>query len=83
MITRFRANSPSVHPQFRCWYIEAGVQLSGRWDCWGPRGLLEAVYRNLGIPQKAWQGLKCLPDIGGLSDSSCQSYIQLVRACFF
>ncbi len=49
-----------------------------RWDCCGPNGLLERVYRNLGIPQRAWPGLKQLPEIGGLSVDSQQTYIELV-----
>lgn len=49
------------------------------WDCCGPNGLLERVYRNLGISQRAWPGLKQLPEIGGLSINGQQTYIQLVN----
>ena len=49
------------------------------WDCYGPAGLLERVYGSLGLPQRAWHGLKACPEAGGLSEGDLEKRLQLVQ----
>lgn len=50
------------------------------WDCCGPNGILDNVYAALEVPQKAWPGLKRLPEAGGVSLQSKQHYLELVSS---
>jgi hypothetical protein len=38
-----------------------------------------AWHRNLAIPERAWPGLKQLPEMAGLSVDSQQNYISMVK----
>ena len=49
------------------------------WDCYGPGGALERVYGGLGIPKRAWHGLKHAPELGGLTTRDQDAFISLVR----
>ncbi|KAK9817178.1 hypothetical protein WJX72_010703 [[Myrmecia] bisecta] len=48
------------------------------WDCCGPGGLLERIFRALNIPERSWSGLKKLPEVGGLSPKQRDAYLRLV-----
>lgn len=41
--------------------------------------LTAALHRNLAIPERAWPGLKQLPEMAGLSVDSQQNYISMVK----
>ena len=50
------------------------------WDCYGPGGALERVYGGLGVPKRAWHGLKHTPELGGLTARDQDAFVGLVRA---
>jgi len=49
------------------------------WDCYGPGGALERVYGGLGVPKRAWHGLKHTPELGGLTARDQDAFVGLVR----
>jgi len=48
------------------------------WDCYGPGGALERVYGGLGVPKRAWHGLKHTPELGGLTARDQDAFVGLV-----
>ena len=48
------------------------------WDLVGPQGLLDRVFASLEVPERSWQGLKQLPELGGIAFSQRGEYMRMV-----
>lgn len=44
----------------------------------GVGGLLDRLYAGLGLPRRAWPGLKRLPEVGGIADRQRPALMALV-----
>lgn len=47
------------------------------WDCCGPNGLLDRIYRQLDLPPRTWSGLKKLPEVA--YGESFAEFMELVK----
>ncbi len=47
-------------------------------DLVGAGGLLDRLYAGLGLPRRAWPGLKRLPEVGGIADRQRPALMALV-----
>jgi len=63
--TRFKGGRP---PQGAFWGS----------DLVGAGGLLDRLYAGLGLPRRAWPGLKRLPEVGGITDRQRPALMALV-----